>query len=77
MAAPEPPNWQPPSRRQQRLAAAPADPAMDSRAERNRQRRERSMERRVTWLFAVAVAATTLYLLSRTAWGISLIHAHF
>lgn len=46
----------------------------EGRAARTRRRRERSMERRFTWLFVIVVAATTLYLFSRTVWGLMLIH---
>lgn len=78
MAASEQPTWQPPTRRSHRASRQSLpEPGPDSRAERNRERRERSMERQFTWLFAVAVAATTLYLVSRTPWGWSLIQGHF
>lgn len=78
MAAYQPPSWQPPSRRQAR-AAKPIEnhPELDSRSERNRLRRERSMERRFSWLFITAVAATSLYLIGRTPWGLLLVHRYF
>ncbi len=45
-----------------------------SRAERTRARREESMERRFTGVFFVAVAATLVYLVMKTPWGLNLIH---
>lgn len=77
MAAFEPPTWQTPSRRQTK-PVNPAEPEawLDSRAARNRQRREASMERRFTWLFVAAVVIIALYLASRTPFGITLVH-HF
>ncbi|MCL5116627.1 MAG: hypothetical protein M1272_05690 [Firmicutes bacterium] len=78
MAASEPPAWQPPSRRQKRNQPNinPLPPQPDSRSARNRQRRERSMERQFSWLFALAVGTTILYLMSRTPLGLSLIRGH-
>ena len=46
----------------------------EGRAARTRRRRELSMERRFTWLFMIVVATTTLYLFSRTVWGLMLLH---
>lgn len=79
MAAFEPPVSDPPSgRHHPDRSTAPLTPSdVASRAERNRARRERVMERRFGWLFAVAVAVVTLYLLSRTPWGIALLRRHF
>jgi hypothetical protein len=75
MAAFEPPNWQTPSRRQMK-AEKPEEPdaELDSRSARNRLRREKSMERRFTWLFVTAVALVTLYLVSRTPAGVIIMH---
>ncbi|MDA8204811.1 MAG: hypothetical protein M0Z36_01990 [Thermaerobacter sp.] len=78
MAASRPPDWQLPSRRHnRRVHQTSAEPAPDSRSERNRERRERSMERQFAWLFAFAVAGTTLYLISRTPWALTFIRGHF
>ncbi len=67
-----------PSRRQRRDVRTPTEASSpDSRAERNRLRREQAMEKQFNWLFVLVVAAITLYLLSRTAWGIALIHRFF
>jgi hypothetical protein len=78
VAASQPPHDNLPTRRQRpRLPATQsAREAPDSRSERNRRRRERSLERQFTWLFIVAVTATTLYLVSRTSIGLSLLRRH-
>ena len=79
MAQPQQPtNLPTPSRRRTQPAAPEStmsEAGLDSRAARNRERRERSMERQFSWLFILAVGATTLYLLSRTPWGLSLMHS--
>lgn len=79
MAQPQQPTNLPmPSRRRNRPAApesTPLEAAPDSRTARNRERRERSMERQFSWLFILAVGATTLYLLSRTPFGLNLMHS--
>ncbi len=79
MAQPQQPSNLPtPSRRRSGPDAPesiPPESAPDSRAARNRERRERSMERQFSWLFILAVGATTLYLLSRTPFGLSLMHS--
>ena len=65
-----------PSRRHRRDAqAAKEESNPDSRAERNRLRREKSLEKKFTWLFILVVVAITLYLLSRTSVGLTLIHS--
>lgn len=78
MAASQPPLNNQPTRRQRRQTAVvrPSDDPADSRSERNRRRRERSLERQFTWLFVVAVTATTLYLVSRTSLGMLLLRSH-
>lgn len=79
MAASEPPSLETPSRRLKKSVTPSAlqETPPDSRAERSRQRRERSLERQFSWLFVVAVGATTLYLISRTPWGLTFLHTHF
>lgn len=75
MAAFEPPRFEMPSRRRGK-EPSPYDlaPEHDSRAARNRVRREKSMERRFTWLFVAAVVSIVLYLASRTPVGLTVMH---
>jgi predicted cobalt transporter CbtA len=82
MAASKPPTSEIPSRRHRKAAPEPPEPPAlpaipASRSARNRQRREESLERQFHWIFIVVVTATTLYLLSRTSWGIRLLTGHF
>lgn len=64
------------SRRHRHHEEIPEDTASlaQSRAERTRARREQSMERRFTGVFIIAVAATLVYLVIKTPWGLSLVH---
>ncbi len=48
----------------------------NSRSLRGRLKRERQIERRFAWTFAVVVSATTLYLVMRSPWGIAVL-AHW
>ncbi|NMP22666.1 hypothetical protein [Sulfobacillus harzensis] len=75
MAQTEPPSLQPPSRRERRHQPTLVEPELpSSRAARTRARRERSIERRFTALFVLAVAALVLYLMLESRWGTNLIH---
>lgn len=79
MATPESPSPLPISRRQakeQKLAMA-EELAAESRVARMRERRDRSTERKFTALFIFAVSILTLYLVSRTPWGMHLIGRYF
>ncbi|MCY0878545.1 MAG: hypothetical protein OWU84_06370 [Firmicutes bacterium] len=81
MAASKPPTSDIPSRRQHKAESErPALPELPSlpasRSARNRQRREESLERQFHWIFIIVVTATTLYLFSRTSWGIRLLSGH-
>jgi hypothetical protein len=51
--------------------------SLESRSARGRLKRERQIERRFAWAFVVVVAGTTLYLLLRSPWGITVLrHWH-
>ena len=64
-------------RRRSDQLGANGETTPESRAQRNRLRREQAMEKRFNWLFILVVGAVTLYLLSRTSWGLALIHHFF
>ncbi|PSR33217.1 MAG: hypothetical protein C7B46_10745 [Sulfobacillus benefaciens] len=51
--------------------------ALESRSARGRLKRERQVERRFALAFLVVVAGTTLYLVLRSPWGITILrHWH-
>lgn len=45
-----------------------------SRTARGRQRREHKLDRQLNWLFVIAIIIIALYLLSKTPWGLALVH---